>query len=555
MSARGFGPSSMQSFDRCARLVASALGTPLALVSIVEGDQLVLPGAAGLPAEVENRRCVALSQSFCQYVVKDGLPLVVDDARSDERLSEHPVLGDLGVVAYAGFPLTDGEGHVVGALCAIDHERRTWTDDDLAALDDLAHLCSREIRLHEVLQDAAGARQRARAVSAGAQLLLELSEVLSDTLTTADVGSAVDRAASLGLGCRHAGIWLRSDRNAPMLHRVVDPRTAWEWAETHPQLPVTAEHPVSRVYRSGAALYLAEEAAALVPLMVAGETIGVLVLTWDAPDPFLDADRDTIAAVALYAAQAVHRANLLDERMGAASAMQRALLSALPAVPGLELGARYRAAVANDHVGGDWYDATELADGSVALMIGDVIGHDIHAAAAMGQLRSMLRAFAWALDDSPSSNVTRLDRAARDLSVSKLASLVYARLDGPEPVSGRRRLRWTNAGHLPPLLVDRTGHVRVLTDGRPADMILGVAPDTDRRDQQTDLDPGDTVVFFTDGLIERREEFLTEGVQRLSAALERYHARPVEELLDSVLAEVVGTVRADDLAVLAVRIV
>ena len=571
MAERAFGPWPQHSFDRYARLVASTLGTPLALVSIVEDDRLVLPGAAGLAPDVEARRVVAAAHSFCSYVVKDALPLVVDDAPRDDRLPDQPASGELGVVAYAGFPLTDSAGHVVGALCAIDHVARTWTEDELARLDDLAHLCSREITLHEMTQRADDVQRQACEVSAHARLLLEFSELLSDTLTKADVGAAVAHAAARGLGCRNAGIWFRADGNTPVLHGVLDPRRPWPWARDHPRIPVSADNAISAVYRSGTALYLPDRAAvlaatrgcgtsdgshaaAVVPLMTAGETSGVLVLTWDHPTAFAGADRDTVAAVALYAAQAVHRANLLDERMGAASTLQRALLSALPTPPGLQLGARYRTAVAEDHVGGDWYDASVLADGSVTLMIGDVVGHDIHAAAAMGQLRGMLRAFGWALDDPPSVNVRRLDQAARDLSVSHLASLVYGRLDAPDPSTGRRRLRWTNAGHLPPMLVDATGHARLLTDGAQGDMILGVQPDAVRRDQQADLQPGDTVLFFTDGLIERREEYLSDGLQRLRDALERYHARPIEELLDSVLADVVGAARADDLAVLAVRI-
>ncbi len=567
MQVSGLGDAPVPNFERYARLTAETLGVPMALVTIVEDDRQVFPGAFGLPADVEAERSTPLSHSFCRYVVKDALPLVIDDARRDERLSDNPAIDELGVVAYAGFPLTGSDGHTVGALCAVDHRPRVWTDDELARLDDLAHLCSREIVLHEMTQHAADLEHRTQEVSGRTQLLLELSELLSDTLTLADVGSAVARAATLGLGCRRAGVWFRPDRNKPALHGVLDP-PGREWAGRHAQVSLRQDCVVSRVYRSGHAIYCPDresvraaqgvfddvDAAAAVPLLVSGDPIGVLVLTWDSPNRFATADRAILSALAVYTAQAVHRASLLDERMGAASTMQRALLTPLPTAPGLDLGARYRTAAANDQVGGDWYDATVLGDGSVTLMIGDVVGHDIRAAAAMGQLRSMLRALGWALDDPPSVNVGRLDRAAKDLSVSSLASLVYARLDPPDATTGRRRLRWTNAGHLPPLLVDAAGHSRLLDDGRAADMILGVLPDVERRDQDTVLEPGDTVLFFTDGLIERRDDSIDAGVQRLREALERQHARPVEELLDALLDEVVGISHADDLAVLAVRL-
>ena len=548
--------------DRVARLATELLDVPVALVGLEERDRLVLPGAAGLPAGLDARRSAPLARSLCRCVVEDAGPLVIDDARGDARLPE-PAAAEVAVGAYAGFPVTDADGHVVGALCAIDHQPRNWTADELGRLEDLAQLCSREIVLHEITQRAAAAEPEPQSSATRAGVLLELSEVLADTLTMLDVGAAVVRAATLGVGARHAGIWFRPDRNEHSLRGALAPTSSWRWAQRWARIPLDSDHVVASVYRTGAGVFLPEGcdvddhcagAAVVLPLFSSGAVIGALMLTWADPHPFSDDERATLAALAVYAARAVQRASLLDERMGAASTMQRALLTPLPAPPGLDLGARYRTAAANDQVGGDWYDATVLGDGSVTLMIGDVIGHDIRAAAAMGQLRSMLRAFSWALDDAPSVNVTRLDCAARDLQVSTLASLLYARLDRPDPRTGRRRMRWTNAGHLPPVVVSSLGRSRVLGDAGPADTILGVRPDAVRRDQQVDLDPGDTVLFFTDGLIERRGESIDDGLQRLRDALERYHARPVEELLDSVLGEVAGTTHADDLALLAVHL-
>lgn len=550
------------SLDRVARLAVGLLDVPLALVGLVEGDRLSFPGAAGLPAELEARRAVPLVHSLGRHVVEGAVPLVIDDVRGAARWPD-PAGAELTVGAYVGFPVTDADGHVIGLLCAIDDEPRSWADDELGRLDDLARLCSQEIVLHELTHRAAVAQQQTTSTADHSRVLLELSEVLADTLTLLDVGAAVTRAATLGMGARHAAIWFRPDRNEHSLRGVPDPASGWPWAQRWARIPLDGEHPVAAVYRCGAGVFLPDRdvdggdldgPAAVLPLFVSGEVIGALVLSWAGPHRISDDDRATVAALAVYAARAVHRASLLDERMGAASTMQRALLTPLPEPAGLDLGARYRTAAANDQVGGDWYDATLLGDGSVTVMIGDVIGHDIRAAAAMGQLRSMLRAFSWALDDAPSVNVTRLDCAARDLRVSTLASLVYARLDRPDPLTGRRRMRWTNAGHLPPVVVSASGRSRVLGDAGPADTILGVLPDAVRRDQQVQLDPGDTVVFFTDGLIERRGESLDDGIRRLRDTLERYHARPVEELLDSVLGEVAGTTHADDVALLAVHL-
>ncbi|WP_375484511.1 GAF domain-containing SpoIIE family protein phosphatase [uncultured Jatrophihabitans sp.] len=558
--------------DRLAHITSELLDAPVVLVSVIDEHHHAVLGGDGLPPRLARHRTVPLSLSVCREVVRDGCPLVIDDVRREPRWYDHPGVLEFGIAAYAGFPLTDSQGHVIGTLCAIDHAPRRWTHRELGLLDDLARQCARDLALHELTHRPAAVGESAQDASRHSRVLLALSETLSDTLSMADVAAAVARAAETGLGCRHAGIWHRPDRNHASLHSVRDPGASWERLEELSQLPVAGAHPVAEVYRTGQAVFLPDEAAvsasragypggdpldrsaAAVPLVVGDTTIGVLALTW--PDEVrVDDDlRTTVAALALYAGQAVHRASLLDERMSAASTMQRALLTALPSPAGLELGARYRTAAANDQVGGDWYDATVLADDSVTLMIGDVMGHDIRAAAAMGQLRSMLRALGWALDDAPSVNVARLDRAAKDLQVATLASLVYARLDRPDPSTGRRRLRWTNAGHLPPLLVDRRGHCRVLGTAGPADPVLGVLPEFVRHDHEVELRQGDTVLLYTDGLIEQRGESLEDGVRRLRGALERHHARPVGELLDSVLGDVVGVSRADDVAVLAVRV-
>ncbi|WP_374199376.1 GAF domain-containing protein [Streptomyces sp. ISL-44] len=121
--------------DRFARLVARLLRVPAAFVSLAEDGRQILPGMIGLPEPWAGRRALRLSHSLCRYVAASGQPLVVSDVRADERLRTSPVIADLGVVAYAGMPLTDGEGLVLGSLCAIDHEPLTWDGDELAGLE------------------------------------------------------------------------------------------------------------------------------------------------------------------------------------------------------------------------------------------------------------------------------------------------------------------------------------------------------------------------------------------------------------------------------------
>jgi serine phosphatase RsbU (regulator of sigma subunit) len=181
-----------------------------------------------------------------------------------------------------------------------------------------------------------------------------------------------------------------------------------------------------------------------------------------------------------------------------------------------------------------------------------VVGHDMQAAATMGQLRHMLRALAWSLDVVPAENVARLDRAMADLGVAGMASLVYARISPLRAGATTRELRWTSAGHPAPLLLDPDGRARYL-DATPSDPLLGIFHAAPRRDHHVAVEQGSTLLLYTDGLVERRGEHLDTGLERLRVAAEQHHALPVEHFVDKLLAELGMIERGDDTAVLAVR--
>ena len=149
-------------FDQIAALVRRVLGVPTALVTLVDESQQVFPGAIGLPDPWQALRCTPLSHSFCQHVVTGGRPLVVRDARTDALLADNLAISDLGVIAYAGIPLADTDGTVVGSLCAIDSVPRQWTELQLANLTDLALVCSSELQKRGVARRATAALERER---------------------------------------------------------------------------------------------------------------------------------------------------------------------------------------------------------------------------------------------------------------------------------------------------------------------------------------------------------------------------------------------------------
>ena len=281
-----------------------------------------------------------------------------------------------------------------------------------------------------------------------------------------------------------------------------------------------------------------------VPTVEDGTVTGVVVSFRDLTDR-LAAQRQA-AELERVSAQAEAQRALSDR-------LQQALLTPPPQPDHLHLAVRYLPAAHEAQVGGDWYDAFLQPDGATMLVIGDVVGHDSSAAAAMGQLRGVLRALAYDNGEGPAATLTRVERAAHGLAVNTLATAVLARIERrPDaPVTGTRTLRWSSAGHPPPVLLLPDGTCTVLHT--PPDLMMGVDPDAPRREHLVDLPDHSTLLLFTDGLVERRDSDLDAGFAALCAALADLGDRPLDELCDTLLARLVPRAGGDDVALLAVR--
>ena len=257
--------------------------------------------------------------------------------------------------------------------------------------------------------------------------------------------------------------------------------------------------------------------------------------------------------VARRAGLVLDNARLYGRSKSMAETLQRSLLTSdVPKPPGLELFPRYVAALEGAQVGGDWYDAFQTAFGVTTLVIGDVMGHDTEAAALMGQLRTLVRAIAVDRGEAPGAILSRVDQAAEALGVNTTATAVVAQvLDaGPE---GGRRLRWSNAGHPPPLLIAADGRVELLETR--ADLLLGLGASEPRADHVVDLQPGSTVLLFTDGLVEGRLQPLEIGLRQLTEAARPLARLPLPELCERLLNDLRPLAGAeDDVALVAVRI-
>jgi serine phosphatase RsbU (regulator of sigma subunit) len=205
-------------------------------------------------------------------------------------------------------------------------------------------------------------------------------------------------------------------------------------------------------------------------------------------------------------------------------------------------------------VGGDWYDAFVQRDGSPVVVIGDMVGHDTQAAAAMGQVRGLLRGIAHYSGAGPAEILRGLDEAIAGMHTDTLGTAVVARFERPAgPDRAWRRLRWTNAGHPPPMLIGTDGAVRQLGNAA-ADLLLGVDSGSARAESVVPFEPGGTLFLYTDGLVERRDRSIDDGLSRLAELLHGLADRPLDELCDAVLAGMLPATPQDDVALLAVRL-
>ena len=333
----------------------------------------------------------------------------------------------------------------------------------------------------------------------------------------------------------------------PLVRRVLGERTARLLGHVDEQ---QLTHDPSAPTSPGGDEHVTHCSAMVVPLAVRREVLGVLTLVRLAPrDEFTDEDLRFAQDLARRVSFTVDNARLYERQRRVAEQLQRSLLPDLPNVPRLDLAARYLVSSAESEVGGDWYDVVPLPDGSTGIAVGDVMGHDLSAAATMGQLRSMLRSYAFR-EDHPGTVLASVDELMAGLGMEQLATAFYGRLenDGDGFV-----LRYASAGHLPMLVMDPDGVVELSTQAQS--VLLGTAYDGDRPEATLRLSPGTTLVLFTDGLIERRGADIDRGLGLLQRAVaELGPDEKLDELCDGIVARIAHGNLADDAALLAVRV-
>ncbi len=291
--------------------------------------------------------------------------------------------------------------------------------------------------------------------------------------------------------------------------------------------------------------HLGITSAAYLPLIAQARPIGALGLLYSDKDGFTTDERNLLVALGSSIAQSLQRAMLYEQEHDLAEGLQQAMLPRrIPEVPGATVAVRYRSARLGRDIGGDWYDVIPLPGGRVGAVIGDVQGHDTHAAAVMGQLRIVLRAYA-AEGHSPATVMARASVFLHELDTDRFATCTYAEVDLTTGV-----VQLVRAGHVDPLVRDSDGDCRRL----PAEggLPLGLSAEFGRLEYPVgtvELDPGQTLVLFTDGLVELPGADLDEGMQLLTSMV-RDGPRELQKLADRLCEEVDDRGGEDDVAVL-----
>lgn len=391
--------------------------------------------------------------------------------------------------------------------------------------------------------------------------LLTSADDLAQAVTTAEVADVLSADAMTTTGRPHAVVLLLNGQDEHLRvatelhghdgHPTWDGRWRvplegmWSTATSGPVFLDALEDRFGELPGTDGTPLLGAGSLALLPLRAGEETLGLLVVWDQLAQPWTGISREVLLGLASQGSQAIARARAFESEREAAQTLQRSLLPpSLPHLAGISLSARYLPGERGLQVGGDWYDVVEVSDHEVALVVGDVMGKGLHAAAVMGQLRTTLRALA-VVDPAPTSVLNALDRLTSDLDVDEIATIVYVLLD---LCTGRSRV--ARAGHLPPLLVTRYGPPTLIHDGSSPP--LG-APVADRPSVELTVPPGSLWVLYTDGIVEDRVSGLDRGLPDLVAAVTRLskeHRMDTESIATGLLARVEETDRPDDIALL-----
>jgi serine phosphatase RsbU (regulator of sigma subunit) len=506
--------------------------------------------------------------------------LFVEDMRLDPRLAGlEGLLEDSDIRRALFIPLIVHD-EVIGALAVFNTRPRPYREGEeglLLPLSSQLAVAVQNARLHEQTKELGANLERAldseRRSARQLRGLYAISQSFAESLSLQATLDAVAETMVELFGLDAAAIRMPNERGEALETRAVhvaDPK-AKAAAEALLARPQPLGSPVaSRIMRSKRPVFLRPgkgrgaasgdalldpflqqgSTAAVLPLATPAEVLGTLTLL--SLDPTRPLDRQTVDAAATMAAQAalaVDNARLYQQQKDFAETMQRSLLPrAVPAVPGLEVGHVYQSSARVD-VGGDVYDFLRLDDGRLAVVVGDVLGKGIKAAADMALARFSFRALARAHPE-PSEFLAEVNEVVvEEIEPAKFITLIYALVD-----PSAREVAWASAGHPPLRVVRPDGKVLPVEAGGLA---LGIEPGQEYPAERVELEPGSDVVLYTDGVLEAKRDGELYGDERLDRLLAERRDLGAQELADAVLADCrafAGGDLDDDCAVVVIKL-
>jgi GAF domain-containing protein/anti-sigma regulatory factor (Ser/Thr protein kinase) len=534
------------------------LGVDTAAILMLDPErgELVARAAKGLEEEeVERGVRIPLGAGFAGRIAAERRTIALEDVEQGELVN--PLLRERGIRSLLGAPLVV-EGRVIGivhvgslvprAFGEEEHDLLQRAADRMAIAIDHARLFEAERGAREAAEHAADQLRRLQAITETALAHLTMDEaLLNELLARVQDVLEVDTAAVLMVDAEGGELVARAAKGleeevergvriplgAGFAGRIAADRRPAVLEDVRPDQVV---NPILR--ERGVRSLLG------VPLLVEGNVTGVLHVGTLVRREFTEDDVTLLQLAADRIAVALDRAELFEREHRVAETLQRSLQpERLPDLPGLPMAARYVPGADEGQVGGDWYDVIPLPSGEVGLAMGDVVSRGLRAAAVMGQLRTTLRAYA--MDGHPPGVVlSRLGRLVRGFEPREMATLVYLVLDRE---TGAVRL--ASAGHPPPLVVE-SGRARFIEGGRSVP--LGAGQEPEYPEVADTLPDGATLLLYTDGLVERRDMWIDEGLRRLA---ERAGMAPSDPhlLCDDIIDALVGHAPRDDVALLAVR--
>ncbi len=518
-----------ETFDWLSRLAGSLLAVPFAFVTLVDEERSFWKSCFGVQSNNPADRQNPVEESFCQYVVHSDEPLFVSDARVDELVRNNPSVTKMNVVAWAGYPLRSIDGYVLGTFCVVDHVPRNWTSSEREVLQAVAGAVQSEIRLRTLLKQSSDISEGLRSDIALREQLATLAQQLAANITTVEVSDTIMQRCPNLLAASFAVLAIVDDGGRKFRIRIPESVDATV-AEKYAVVSMMAPTPLGDAMRSRTPVFLRNHAdhlpryeqlltdaatsgvaaIAAVPLFRAdGSVVGALGVSWASDQTFDAPTRSLIATVGSVAGQSIERAQLADRRDQLVSLMQQQLFSAFPTVGSLAVSVHYLPAAHGLGFGGDWVDVIDLSDGRAAFVIGDVTGHGIEAAVVMTHVRSVMNALTRMHADDLGGV---FDAAEAVIDSGVIATVAIAVVD-----PNTDTILSVSAGHPPLIVVSPDGSTEILGGGRRS--LLGVTAERPLV-QRNAFPPGSVLVAYTDGLVERRDETIDEGIDRLASVVQ-----------------------------------